>query len=103
MHTCPHAHMYTCTHARRIRTDHNEDNTSAILQEWSQNVQELYANVDFKNFDEWLYPTFNPFDTPDERFLQITKLRQAGLDAARRAGADYLFVSYSIVTSLIFA
>ena len=64
-----------------------------MLREWSQNAKHVYANVDFENMDAWLYPTFNPFAMPDERFLRVAQLRQEGLDAARKAGADYLFVS----------
>lgn len=77
----------------RIRTDHNEDNTTAMLHEWSQNARHVYANVDFVSMDAWLYPVFDPFAMPEERYLHVAQLRQQGLDAARKAGADYLFVS----------
>ena len=77
----------------RIRTDHNSDNTSAIFAEWAENVKELYKSVDFKSSEEWLYPTFEPFKEHDERFEHIAKLRQEGLEEARKSGADYLLVS----------
>ena len=77
----------------RIRTDHNEDETAAILQEWSRNVQSLYANVDFYSTSEVSYVTSNPFDMPDERYTLIAQLRQKALDTARTANVDYLLVS----------
>ena len=77
----------------RVRTDHNEDNTSAILQEWCAGVEPLYSNVDFESSAEWLYPDRDPFQWPDERYDHITKLRQQALDAARAGGHNYLFVS----------
>ncbi len=42
----------------------------------------------------WLYPNLDPFEEHDERFVHVALLRQEGLEAARRSGADYLFVSY---------
>ncbi len=77
----------------RIRTDHNADNTTAMLSEWTENVQHLYKQIDYKSSEEWLYPTRDPFKEYDERFEHVAKLRQEGLEAARRSGADYLFVS----------
>ena len=67
----------------RIRSDHNQDNTSAILTE------HLYHSVDLKISAEWLYDTEGPFEMPDERYEQFARLRQEGLEAAR---ADYLMV-----------
>ncbi len=89
--------MYTHTHTHkqtnRIRTDHNEDNTTAMLQEWSQNAKGTYASINFGYSDAWLYPTFNAYDMPDERYLHMAQLKQQALDAAREIRADYLFVS----------
>ena len=81
-----------CHNFLRIRSDHNQDNTSAVLTEWVQNAGHLYANVDLQISDKWLYSTEDPFAMPDERYEQITKLRQEGLEAARAADADYLLV-----------
>ncbi|XP_064395514.1 procollagen galactosyltransferase 2-like isoform X2 [Halichondria panicea] len=74
-----------------IRTDHNGDNTTAILAEWAENVKLVYKSVDLKSSDEWLYPNIDPFEEHDERFIHVAQLRQEGLEAARRSGADYLF------------
>ena len=76
----------------RIRSDHNQDNTSAILSEWAEGVKHLYHSIDLQISDEWLYDTEDPFEMPDERYEQIARLRQAGLEAARAANADYLMV-----------
>ncbi|XP_064395723.1 procollagen galactosyltransferase 2-like isoform X3 [Halichondria panicea] len=74
-----------------IRTDHNGDNTTAILAEWAENVKLVYKSVDLKSSDEWLYPNLDPFEEHDERFVHVAQLRQEGLEAARRSGVDYLF------------
>ncbi|KAL5484486.1 hypothetical protein EMCRGX_G020997 [Ephydatia muelleri] len=74
-----------------IRTDHNEDDTAAILRGWTDNVRTSYANVDFYSSTEVTYVTPNPFDMPDARYTQIAQLRQKALDAARAANVDYLF------------
>ena len=79
--------------AYRIRTDHNEDNTSAILSEWTRNVAGDYAAVSFEESKEWLYPTSDPFSMPDERYLRLTQLRQQALEEARNSSSDYLLVS----------
>ena len=75
-----------------MHSDHNQDNTSAILSEWAAGARHLYASVDLQISDEWLYPTGDPFAMPDERYEHIARLRQEGLDAARTASADYLLV-----------
>ncbi len=66
----------------------------AILAEWAENVKLLYKSVDLKSSHEWLYLNLNPFEEHDERFVHVAQLRQEGLEAAGRSGADYLFVSY---------
>ena len=74
----------------RIRTDHNNDNTSAIFAEWAHNVRQLYHSVDFKSSEKWLYPNFDPFMEHEEKFIHLAQLRQEGLETARKSGADYL-------------
>ena len=56
-------------------------------------MKELYEAVDFKSSEEWLYSTSEPFKELDERFEHIARLRQEGLEEARKSGADYLLVS----------
>ncbi len=90
---CTRTHTRTHTHTLRIRTDHSEDNTTAMLREWSRNAEGIYASVDFEYSDVWLYPTFDPFEMFEERYLHMAQLRQQSLDTARDMGADYFFVS----------
>lgn len=85
--------VHSHTHTHRIRSDHNQDNTTAILREWTEKAQHLYSSIDLQISEEWLYPNYYPFDMPDERYEQVARLRQKGLEAARSSGADYLFVS----------
>lgn len=55
-------------------------------------MKHFYRCVDLQISEEWLYDTEDPFEMPDERYEQIARLRQAGLEAARAANADYLMV-----------
>ena len=79
----------------RIRTDHNEDNTGAVLQEWVRNVKPLYHRVLInvtkspKLYDD----SQGPADWSDKRYERLMLLRQKALDVARKQWADYLFVS----------
>ena len=80
----------------RIRSDHNEDNTSKVLQEWAQNVKQLYHRVlinvsdtpsDYEN-------SAGPAEWLESRYKQMMYLRQKALDSARKQWADYLFVCF---------
>ncbi|XP_029474376.1 procollagen galactosyltransferase 2 [Rhinatrema bivittatum] len=76
-------------------TDHNIDNTTALLREWLKNVQDLYHFVEWRPMDEpWSYPDeIGPKHWPHSRFAHVMKLRQAALRTAREKWADYvLFV-----------
>uniref|UniRef100_A0A8D0GP90 procollagen galactosyltransferase n=1 Tax=Sphenodon punctatus TaxID=8508 RepID=A0A8D0GP90_SPHPU len=76
----------------RVATDHNTDNTTAVLREWLVNVQGLYHSVEWRPMEE-------PRSYPDEegpkhwsnsRYEHVMKLRQAALQAARDMWADYI-------------
>ena len=82
----------------RIYTDHNEDNTSAILLEWATAVQSLYHNVSIDEDTEWLYSNRHPFEWHEERFIRICNLRQHALTDARTSGADYILVTHHLTT-----
>lgn len=79
----------------RIRSDHNEDKTSKILQEWSQNVKHLYHRVlvNVSDTPHKYDDAVGPAEWPDSRYQQMMYLRQKALDSARKQWADYLFVS----------
>ncbi|MBN3299594.1 GT251 galactosyltransferase, partial [Amia calva] len=77
-----------------VATDHNSDNTTAILREWLIKVQSLYHYVEWR-------PQEDPQAYEDEtgpkhwtnlRYEHVMKLRQAALDASREMWADYFLV-----------
>lgn len=78
----------------RIRSDHNEDNTSAILQEWSQNVKQLYHRVliNVSDTPSHYENSVGPGEWTETRYRHMMYLRQRALDSARKQWADYLFV-----------
>jgi collagen beta-1,O-galactosyltransferase len=59
-----------------IYTDHNVDNSSAMLQEWVANVQHLYHNILLADSDELVY-TAQPLEWTTERYQYIMKLRES--------------------------
>ena len=83
-------------HGCRIYTDHNQDNTAAILQEWATAVQSLYHSVNIDEDTEWLYSSRHPFEWHEERFLRVCKLRQRALTDARTSGSDYILVTHQL-------
>uniref|UniRef100_A0A7N6ABW9 Glycosyl transferase family 25 domain-containing protein n=1 Tax=Anabas testudineus TaxID=64144 RepID=A0A7N6ABW9_ANATE len=73
-------------------TDHNIDNTTAILREWLKRAQGVYHYVEWRPMedpksytDEW-----GPKHWPPSRFNHVMKLKQAALKAARERWADYI-------------
>lgn len=76
-----------------IRSDHNEDKTSKILQEWSQNVKHLYHRVlvNVSDTPHKYDDAVGPAEWPDSRYRQMMYLRQKALDSARKQWVDYLF------------
>lgn len=90
----------------RIRSDHNEDETSNILQTWVQNVRDLYHGIDIDttNIEEKYSDAEGANHWSEMRFKRLIELRQAALDEARRVWADYIFVSCVMIvkTNLIY-
>ncbi|KAK4820405.1 hypothetical protein QYF61_026241 [Mycteria americana] len=80
----------------RAATDHNVDNTTAILREWLKNVQHLYHDVEWRPMeDPQSYPEeIGPKHWPSSRFTHVMKLRQAALRAAREKWSDYILGYY---------
>ena len=77
----------------RVYTDHNADNTSAVLREWTKGAEAVYNRVVLHEMEEWVYHSRAPYDWHEERYLHVSKLRQEALDTARLSGADFLMVS----------
>lgn len=76
-----------------IQTDHNEDNTTGVLNAWSKNVKDSYHKITVSSNDG--LKTYNDASTVNHwsplRYQQMMILRQNALDKARREWADYLF------------
>ncbi|KAG7258470.1 hypothetical protein CRUP_015487 [Coryphaenoides rupestris] len=74
-----------------VATDHNEDNTTAILRDWLTKVQSLYHYVEWRPKE--LPSEYEDGDGPKQwtnlRYAHVMKLRQAALDSAREMWADY--------------
>ncbi|KAJ8373190.1 hypothetical protein AAFF_G00270230 [Aldrovandia affinis] len=77
-----------------VATDHNVDNTTAILRDWLIQVQSLYHYVEWR-------PQEEPREYEEEvgakhwtnhRYAHVMKLRQAALETAREMWADYFMV-----------
>ncbi|GCC35546.1 hypothetical protein chiPu_0014031 [Chiloscyllium punctatum] len=75
-----------------VATDHNVDNTTAILREWLVNVQALYHSVEWRPMDEpkSYFDEMGPKHWSDSRYEHVMKLRQAALNSARDRWADYI-------------
>ncbi|KAM6921584.1 procollagen galactosyltransferase 2 [Xenentodon cancila] len=73
-------------------TDHNVDNTTAILREWLKRAQHAYHYVEWRPMEEPRSYTdeWGPKHWPPSRFNHVMKLRQAALKAAREQWADYI-------------
>lgn len=77
-----------------VATDHNVDNTTAILRDWLIKVQNLYHYVEWRPQEE---PRgYEDEDSPKHwtnlRYAHVMKLRQAALESAREMWADYFLL-----------
>ncbi|XP_065188003.1 procollagen galactosyltransferase 1-like [Sycon ciliatum] len=78
-----------------IHTDHNQDNTAELLTEWKRNARYLFHDIKLTVGESDAYTAVNvngtaDMDWSDERYVHVLKLRQAALEAARQAWADYI-------------
>ncbi|KAE8611417.1 hypothetical protein XENTR_v10012442 [Xenopus tropicalis] len=73
-------------------TDHNIDNTTAILREWLKSVQKLYHYVEWRPMAEpqSYADELGPKHWPASRFAHVMKLRQAALRTAKEKWSDYI-------------
>uniref|UniRef100_A0A8C5PP07 Cerebral endothelial cell adhesion molecule n=1 Tax=Leptobrachium leishanense TaxID=445787 RepID=A0A8C5PP07_9ANUR len=76
----------------RCATDHNEDYTRWVLQDWLEAVQPMYRAVEWKAQDSprWYPEEIGPKEWPKQRYEHVMKLRQEALDYARQSGANYI-------------
>ncbi|XP_077590628.1 procollagen galactosyltransferase 1 [Stigmatopora nigra] len=77
-----------------VATDHNEDNTTAILHDWLIKVQNLYHYVEWRPKEEpsQYEDEEGPKEWPDRRYEHVMKLRQVALESAREMWADYFML-----------
>ncbi|NWQ82969.1 GT253 glycosyltransferase, partial [Columbina picui] len=73
-------------------TDHNSDNTTAMLQEWLGAVGKDYHSVVLKVQEEpSSYPDeLGPKHWSDKRYENVMRLKQEALTYAREQRADYI-------------
>lgn len=78
-----------------LATDHNTDNTTAILRDWLVKVQNDYHYVEWRPDDETsaFEDEVGPKHWNNLRYEHVMKLRQAALETAREIWADYLLVA----------
>uniref|UniRef100_A0A8C1TVD0 Si:ch211-13f8.2 n=1 Tax=Cyprinus carpio TaxID=7962 RepID=A0A8C1TVD0_CYPCA len=78
-------------------TDHNIDNTTAMLHEWMSGVEHLYHSVHLQTVEkeDSYVDELGPKHWPESRFTHVMKLRQAALAAARAQWADYILFADS--------
>ncbi|KAG9262809.1 procollagen galactosyltransferase 1-like [Astyanax mexicanus] len=77
-----------------VATDHNSDNTTAMLREWLIKVQNLYHYVEWRPEEESseFEEEAGPKHWTNQRYEHVMKLRQAALETAREMWADYFLV-----------
>ncbi|KAG7460287.1 hypothetical protein MATL_G00219780 [Megalops atlanticus] len=77
-----------------VATDHNEDNTTAILRHWLIQVQSLYHYVEWRPQEEprEYEDEAGPKQWTNHRYAHVMKLRQTALDTAREMWADYFLL-----------
>ncbi|XP_005992172.1 procollagen galactosyltransferase 1 isoform X1 [Latimeria chalumnae] len=73
-------------------TDHNIDNTTAILREWLTAMQKYYHSIEWRPLEEpKSYPgELGPKHWTNGRYEYLMKLKQAALNFARKQWADYI-------------
>ncbi|XP_028268833.1 procollagen galactosyltransferase 1 [Parambassis ranga] len=78
-----------------VATDHNEDNTTAILQDWLTKVQNQYHYVEWRPKEQpsRYADEDGPKQWPDARYEHVMKLRQVALESAREMWADYFMLA----------
>lgn len=79
----------------RIRSDHNIDNSSHILNKWLTTSGMVYHSVDVKIDDEpkKYKDESGPAHWPHSRFQHMVELRESALRSARHHWVDYIWVN----------
>lgn len=80
-------------------TDHNEDQSQEILEIWLRRARASYHSVhyQFDDSEKTRKGETNLTHWPEERFLELIRMKEAALDFGRRSWADYIFVSINFL------
>ena len=78
----------------RVRTDHNLDDTPAVLEAWCTAVRDVYLSVDCQHSKKVVFDVGYPPPDTDEQYRHTAGVQQTALEAGRRSGAQYFFVSF---------
>ncbi|XP_062408646.1 procollagen galactosyltransferase 2 [Sardina pilchardus] len=79
-----------------VATDHNVDNTTAMLQDWLSTVEGHYHSVELRAGESSaLLGEEGPKHWVDSRYTHVLRLRQAALRRARALWADYILFADS--------
>uniref|UniRef100_UPI00358EAA42 procollagen galactosyltransferase 1-like n=1 Tax=Myxine glutinosa TaxID=7769 RepID=UPI00358EAA42 len=81
-----------------LATDHNEDNTPAMLSEWVEEVRHMYHRVEVRA-EQWpreYVDALGPKDWSNGRYEQVMKLRQEALEFGRSLWVDFVLVGLRI-------
>ncbi|KRG03548.1 glycosyltransferase 25 family member [Drosophila mojavensis] len=76
-----------------IRSDHNNDNSIKLLQEWLEHSADLYHSVNYAFDDEqsrYLNES-SAYDWPASRFKHLIALKEEALQYARDIWAEFIF------------
>lgn len=76
-------------------TDHNEDNSQEIVEVWLKRARSMFHSVHYQYDDSEKIRKgeTNLTHWPEERFLELIRMKEEAFDYARRSWADYVFVS----------
>ncbi|CAI8043596.1 Procollagen galactosyltransferase 1 [Geodia barretti] len=75
-----------------VRTDHNLDDTPAVLEAWCTAVRDVYLSVDCQHSKKVVFDVGYPPPDTDEQYRHTASVQQTALEAGRRSGAQYFFV-----------
>lgn len=76
-------------------TDHNLDNSREILDVWLKRTSNFYHSVHYQydNVEKIRKGETNLTHWPEERFLELIRMKEEAFEHGRRSWADYIFVS----------
>lgn len=80
----------------RIRSDHNEDNTIEVLNQWLYKWSDEYHHVEVEYDNTTVRRESETSQThwSDERYLDVIRMKEEALHYGRKIWADYVFVCF---------